>query len=277
MPQTVRGFRAWFSVFTLTALLALTTEASRLRATPIPDVPSALLQSLIKESRPDWTMLYRDPAPTSFPSRAQNALTLGSLYCDELLASLAEDAQQVKNLTRDLVAVAKPLGLGTSSPQKDPQVERFDRSKSLGDCADRKDWEGLRKELEASQAAAEEMLRQHQDRNLAELVSLGAWLRAQQVLAWFLLQNYQPETAALLRESIQNHVLGLRNSDIGKRPQEDVTLARIQTRLPELETLLSEAQEGAALDTCKVLKILSAMLDSAPARKSATPNPCKLD
>jgi hypothetical protein len=251
--------------------------ASPSPATPALDSPSGLLQALHHSAKPDWTAFYRDPVPTVFPSRAQNALTLGSLYADGLLAGLAEDPQQIHNLARDLIVVAKPLGLTTPPSPKDPAPERFDRSKSLTDCADQKHWPALRSELEASQAAAEATLLQHGDRNLAELVSLGVWLRSFQILATALLEKRDASLESALSQSLLVRTRKILQSDPGKKPQEDATWTRLTSLTQELNTLLTHAGNLPESDLCKVIKTLSAMLGTPARRKTAPPSPCALE
>lgn len=254
-----------------------------------PASTASLLRILSLSSRPDWTVFYRDPVPTTFPSRAQNALTLGSLYTDGLLACLAEDPQQIHNLARDLIAVAKPLGLTSNPSAKDPSAhptsQRFDRSKSLTDCADQKKWEDLRLELEASQAAAEETLRKLEDPHLADLLSLGSWLRAHQVLATALVERMDATVEEALHQSIQSRLTPrlssllpkTRPTDPEKKNPEETTWDRLRTQTAELEILLSAARDTSQVEPCKWLKVLSTLLSAAPRRKTTSPLPCALE
>ena len=59
--------------------------------------PAEFFGAIDKVSRPDWAAFYRDPGPTSFPSRPQAAFNLGVLVTDGYIAVEAQDGQQVKN------------------------------------------------------------------------------------------------------------------------------------------------------------------------------------
>src|SRR6185503_17712799 len=95
--------------------------AARTDALSIP-TPGELLAALGKLGKLDWTSKFRAPIATSFPSRAQMALNLGGLIADGYIAVEAEDAQQVKNLGKDILALGKNLGVSK---------EILDRGKSL--------------------------------------------------------------------------------------------------------------------------------------------------
>lgn len=192
--------------------------------------PGEFLSALAKHSKPDWPSRYRPPVPTTFSSRAQNALTLGSVFADGQLAAQAEDVQQSKNLSKDIVSLAKPLGV---------QTELLDRSKSLSDCAERKDWAALRVELEATQTELQNSLHKHEDDDLMTLVILGAWMRSTEIVASLVSERYTNNTAAILRQPVLAQILKDRVRTLSEKIQADPTVVRIRARLEELEQLLS--------------------------------------
>ena len=167
--------------------------------------------------------------PSTFASRAQNALTLGSVFADGQLAAQAEDAQQSKNLSKDLVALAKPLGV---------QIELLDRAKSLAECAERRDWIALRRELDATQTELQSALHKHEDDDLMTLVTLGAWMRSTEIVASLVSEHYSQNAAGLLRQPILAQLLKERVGVLSEKLQTDPTVTRIRTRLGELERLL---------------------------------------
>jgi hypothetical protein len=192
--------------------------------------PEELFLGLARLCKPDWASRFRPPAPTTFASRAQNALTLGGVFADVLLAASAEDVQQSKNLSKDILALARPLGV---------QTELLDHSKSLVDCAERHDWGGLRREMETTRAELEGTLRKHADDDLIALLTLGAWMRATEVVASLVCERYSPETASLLRQPVAAQVVRERTASLSEKLQTDPTVTRIRSRLAELERLLA--------------------------------------
>jgi hypothetical protein len=206
-------------------------SASELASVPSPPArsPSEFLTNLAKHSKPDWTSRYRPPVPTTFSSRAQNALTLGSVFADGQLAAQAEDIQQSKNLTKDIVSLAKPLGV---------QAELLDRSKSLAECAERKDWIALRVELEATQIELQNSLHKHEDDDLMTLVTLGAWMRSTEIVASLVAERYTDSSASILRQPVLAKILRDRVCTLSEKIQADPTVVRIRSRLGELERLL---------------------------------------
>ncbi|MEI6713007.1 MAG: hypothetical protein WCO60_04600 [Verrucomicrobiota bacterium] len=192
--------------------------------------PGEFLSALAKFAKPDWSSKFRPPPPTAFTSRAQNALTLGSVFADGQLAAHAEDVQQSKNLSKDIVALAKPLGV---------QTELLDRSKSLAEYAERKDWPSLRLELEAAQTELQNTLHKHEDDDLMTLVSLGAWMRSTEIVAALVSERYTENAASILRQPVLARLLKERVSTLSEKIQSDATVVRIRARLDELERLLS--------------------------------------
>jgi hypothetical protein len=126
-------------------------------------------------------------------------LVLGGVFADGYLAAQAEDAQQCKNISKDLLRLSKTLGV---------QTELLDRSRSIADSAQKKDWAILRRELHASEEELGAALRKHEDEGLARLVSLGAWMRSTEIVASLLNDHYSENAASLLRQPALGALLG---------------------------------------------------------------------
>ncbi|MEX1045451.1 MAG: hypothetical protein WEC73_04920 [Chthoniobacterales bacterium] len=134
--------------------------------------PAEFFGAIDKISRPDWASFYRDPGPTSFPTRPQTAFNLGVLVTDGYIAVEAQDGQQVKNTGKEIIALARALGVGE---------DVLARGKSIADFADQNDWFALREELEATTNEVRRAMAGQRDEGLASLITAGAWLRALQV------------------------------------------------------------------------------------------------
>jgi hypothetical protein len=165
----------------LAALLPVTawsslTAAQRAKAESVAAVtvptPAEFFDAIDKISRPDWAAFYRDPGPTTFPTRPQTAFNLGALVADGYIAVEAQDGQQVKNTGKDIVALARALGVGENV---------LARGKSISDFADKNDWFALREELEATTNEVRRAMIDQRDEALASLILAGAWLRSLEV------------------------------------------------------------------------------------------------
>lgn len=134
--------------------------------------PAEFFGAIDKVARPDWASFFRDPGPTTFPTRPQTAFNLGVLVTDGYIAVEAQDGQQVKNTGKDIIALARSLGVGE---------DVLARGKSISDFADKNDWFALREELEATTHEVRRAMAGQRDEALASLITAGAWLRALQV------------------------------------------------------------------------------------------------
>jgi hypothetical protein len=147
------------------------SEAERLPALTVPS-PAEFFAAIDKAGKPDWMSFYRAPAPVIYPTRMRSALNLGALVTDGYVAVEAQDGQQVKNTGKDIIALARALGVGE---------DVLMRGKSITDFADKNDWFALREELEATTNEVRRAIMAQRDESLAVLITIGAWLRALEV------------------------------------------------------------------------------------------------
>lgn len=153
--------------------------------------PAEFFAAIDKASKPDWASFYRDPVPTAYPARSQAAFNLGALVTDGFVAAEAQDGQQVKNTGKDIIALARALGVGE---------DVLGRGKSISDFADRGEWCALTEELEATVNEVRAALGDQRDEALSWLITSGAWLRALQVGARAAALSREESAAELLRQ-----------------------------------------------------------------------------
>src|SRR5690606_11931393 len=84
-----------------------------LDAVSIP-TPGEFFAALNKVERPNWSQLRRDAAAPATTSRAQTALAVGTRVADGFIAVEAQDGQQVRNVGKDIIDLAKKLGVSQS-------------------------------------------------------------------------------------------------------------------------------------------------------------------
>src|SRR5258708_17683345 len=122
--------------------------------------------------------------------RSKYALAFGVLIGDGFWDVAAERDQDLPAVGRELIRRAKGLGVG----------ERVARhSKRLLDVAQINAWDKLRKELSVTQADVENAMLALHDEPLAQLLSLGGWLRGLEIGAQSVVKTFSPERAERLR------------------------------------------------------------------------------
>src|SRR5204863_7638824 len=98
----------------------------------------------------------------------------------------AQDKQQVKNVAKDIRALAKGIGV---------EDELVSRGNSIVQFAESGQWETLKEELEATQNDVIGAMLAHKDQELVTLVMLGGWLRGTEVVSTYISSHYAPEIA----------------------------------------------------------------------------------
>ncbi len=212
---------------------ALTPEeiasAARPDALSIP-TPGELMAALNKLGKPDWSGEIRPPFKTNFSSRAQMALNLGGLIADGYIAVEAEDAQQVKNVGADIMALAKPLSV---------QQDIINRGKSLTDFAEQGQWETLKEELEATQNEVKAAMAENKDADLETLVTVGGWMRGLEVISDYLAKHYTVAGAKLLRQPAIVSQLMDRANALPEKVRDDSSVHSTRVKLMEVQQAVS--------------------------------------
>src|SRR6201994_842514 len=171
------------------------TEAEQKAAVAIDSLtvptPGEFFKAIDKTGKPNWVSQFRPPTPIGGVNRAQMALNLGTLIADGYIAVEAQDGQQVKNIGRDVLALAKKLSVSQSV---------LARSASITQFAENDAWDQLNEELEATQNEVKKALQENRDTDLITLVSIGGWIRGTEVVTGLVLQNYNADDAKLLRQ-----------------------------------------------------------------------------
>ena len=88
-------------------------EAVFLDALSIP-CPGEVFVALNKACRPNWATLVTPATAPMTTDRSQLALVVGILAANGYIAVEAQDGQQVRNVGKEIMAVAKALGVSQS-------------------------------------------------------------------------------------------------------------------------------------------------------------------
>jgi hypothetical protein len=195
-------------------------------------VPTAgeFFKAIDKTGKPNWVSQYRPPPPISGVNRAQMALNLGTLIADGFIAVEAQDGQQVKNVGRDVLALAKKLSVSESV---------LARGKSITQFAEDGSWDQLNEELEATQNEVKKALQDNRDTDLITLVSIGGWIRGTQVVTGLLVESYSPETAKLLRQPALASYLRGKLDQLPSRLRQDKIVTQVNSGIQNIAKLVS--------------------------------------
>lgn len=125
----------------------------------------------------------------TFDNRLQSALQFGALVANGFVATIARQESLIVEIGKALIKDANALAAGQKLTY---------HSKSLFELADRGDWQGLREELNRCQRDVEDSMIELHDGEMADLISLGGWLRGFQIATHVVADHYTAEKAAAL-------------------------------------------------------------------------------
>jgi hypothetical protein len=158
------------------------------------------------------------------------ALNIGGLIADGFIAVEAEDSQQVKNIGKDIMALARPLGV---------QQEILNRGRSLTDFAERGQWNTLKEDLEATQNEVKTAMTENKDSSLITLVTLGGWIRSVEAMADYVSKHYTAEGAKLLRQPAVARHLAEQLAALPEKVRDDGAVRKARSGLQSIEKAVS--------------------------------------
>src|SRR5256886_4007175 len=205
------------------------TKAASSDSITIP-TPGELFTALEKSGKINWAGQYRGPMPVTYSNRAQIALNLGGLIADGFIAVEAKDGQQVKNIGSDIIKLAKALGVS----------ERLlGRGSSINYFAENNEWDTLQEELEATQNEVKASMQSHADQDLVILVTLGGWIRGTQVVTSVIVQNYNEQSAKVLRQPALVHFMQSKINEMSSELRSEPLVKDVSAELGKIEKLVS--------------------------------------
>jgi len=160
--------------------------------------PGEVFVALNEQCHPNWATIVTTATAPVTTDRAQLALAVGVLAANGYIAVEAQDGQQVKNVGREIMSMAKSLGVSQSL---------MGRGNSLMQFADNNAWDALSDELEATESEVKSSMADHKDRDLIILTSAAAWLRGLEVVSEVVLESDSLHGAEILRQQGLAHQL----------------------------------------------------------------------
>lgn len=251
-------------ILTLSAAFAQTVEEridlSKFPAASVDDVvvpvPSEIFVVLDKLGSPNWRSELSDNAGINTGNRAQVALLLGTVIADGFIAVQAEDSAKVKEIGQEVLNLADAINVRKAV---------IARSKSITEKADAKNWQGVRREFDGALQDVKGAMQELGDGDLAQLVSVGGWVRGTQVLTSIVGKNYSPDGADLLNQPQLLDYFTKRIDTLGNpRLKREALVARVRKLLRELRPLISRAESGPiSVDSVQKINRLTASMVEA--------------
>jgi hypothetical protein len=154
-------------------------------------LPNEVFGALNKLGSINWKEYVRTNKGSNFTERPRIALLLGTVIADGFIAVQAEDAPAVRDIGQRVQALARGIGVERSITP---------HAKAITEAADKRNWEGVRQELDRTQNSVQQAMNEVHDEKLSQLVSLGGWLRGTQILTAVVTKHFSTEGAELLHQ-----------------------------------------------------------------------------
>ncbi len=237
--------------------------------------PGEVFAALKKVCRPNWRTLVTPATAPVTTERSQLALVVGVMAANGYIAVEAQDGQQVKNVGREMMSMAKALGVSENL---------MGRGNSLIEFAENNAWDSLADELEATENEIKTTMVEQKDRDLVTLTSVAAWLRGLNVATTVILASDTLQGVDVIRQSELARHLASQLESLPERMKKGMLVEKAKNTLDDvaglLETMGSNPEtERVALqkineETETFLKAIFVSSGSLPVKSlSATPSP----
>ncbi len=194
-------------------------------------VPREIFRELDRFAHSNWRAVQRPELARWRPSgvQAQNALLFGAVVAEGFVAVEAEDTAETKNIGRAVPTLARGLGIEKAALR---------RSRSIIDHAESGDWIGVRKEWDGVIPDVQQGMDEIRSEQLAQLVSLGGWLRGLEILSALLSQNYSKDDASLLRQPAMLDYFEQQLANMSGNVSEDPIVLRMRDGIATMRKVL---------------------------------------
>lgn len=196
-------------------------------------VPSEIFNVLDKLGNPNWKGELRDSLGRNSGNRTQIALLLGTVIAEGFIAVEAEDSDRVKDIGREVLELSQAIGV---------QKAVVSRSNAIVQKADERDWNGVRTELDGALQDVRGAMAELNDEDLAQLVSLGGWIRGTAVLTSIVQKDYKPQRAELLHQPELLNYFDRQLDEMNPRLRKNDLVTQIKSMLGEIKPLIIEGE-----------------------------------
>ncbi len=198
-------------------------------------VPSEVFGVLDKLGNPNWRAELG--SKSTYPAtsdRAQVALLLGTVIADGFVAVEAEDSERVKDIGRNVLTLAEAINVRKSV---------VTRSNSIIEKADKREWNAVRREFDGALQDVNQAMIELNDEQLAQLVSLGGWLRGTEALTSIVKQKYSRDRAELLYQPLLIDYFNKQLADMGPRLRRNPLVGEIEQAIGRIGPLIKNSPE----------------------------------
>jgi len=194
-------------------------------------VPSEIFGVLDKLGKPAWAEVLRRNKDSKISSdQAQIALQLGTVIAEGFIAVEAQDAAEVKKIGTSVRKLAKAIAV---------EKAVIDRAKAITDNADKKDWPGVRKELDGALKDVKKAMTELENDSLAHLVSVGGWLRGTEALTQVLGgKNFDKSGAELLHQPMLLDYFDKRLKEVREKYKSNAVLTDVEKGVEDIRPLI---------------------------------------
>ena len=216
-------------------------------------VPSEVFGVLDQLGNPNWQSEL-GPARTypASPNRAQVALLLGTIIADGFVAVEAEDAERVKKIGRNVLTLAEAINVRKSV---------VTRSNSIIEKANARQWNAVRREFDGALQDVHQAMVELDDEQLAQLVSLGGWLRGTEVLTSIIDEKYSQDRAELLYQPLLIDYFNQQINQMSARLRGNPLVEEIQESLQRIGPLIKKSPaDNISSETVTEINSLSAKI-----------------
>ena len=198
-------------------------------------VPQEIFSSLDKLGSQDWDSQLKTSDFDKLGKRPQIALLFGVVVADGFVAVQAQDAKQVEKIGNHVLRISRALGVSNTVTS---------HAQAIIEASGKNDWRRIRQELDRIQEGVHQKMLELRDEELAQLMTIGGWLRGTEALTSILSANYSTAGADILNQpDLVDHL----NGQIGKMPlftKGNGTVKTIREGLVKLQPLLRGSGEG---------------------------------
>jgi hypothetical protein len=200
-------------------------------------VPSEIFGVLDKMGKPNWPIVQRPLTGVMQPigDQPQIALMLGSVIAEGFIAVEAEDSNQVKQIGKSVLNLAKAIGV---------EKAVIKRSNSIVDYADKKDWPAVRKELDGALEDVKKAMVELNSEALSQLVSLGGWLRGTEALTAVVGKQFSKDGAELLHQPLLLDYFERRLASLKPKYKINHLVTKVQKGVLEIRPLMGLPDGG---------------------------------
>ena len=208
-------------------------KATNLVEQVVVPVPSEVFSALDKLGKQGWAEVVRPQKGVAAPSggKEQISLLLGIVIADGFVAVEAENAEEVKAIGNSVRTLAKTIGV-------EKAVSR--RANSIVEFAEKRRWVEVRKELDLALSDVRQAMQELNSESLAQLVSLGGWIRGTEALSAVVSKSLSKDGAELLYQPVLVDHFNLRLQALPEAAKSLPVIVKILSGLREIQPLMGK-------------------------------------